>query len=112
MSSNKRLKGVDFARFCAFLGMVLVNFRIVLTPEANQSAFVNFFEGKAAALFVVLVGVGLGMFEGLGWLGALTENQSIVASLVFCALSIIFAALSMRMFKVGPLELLMRKIAG
>lgn len=61
MSSNKRLEGLDFARFCAFVGMVLVNFRIVLTTEANQSAFVTFLEGKAAALFVVLAGVGLGL---------------------------------------------------
>ncbi len=61
MSSKKRLEGLDLARFCAFVGMVLVNFRIVLIPEANQSAFVNFFEGKAAALFVVLAGVGLGL---------------------------------------------------
>lgn len=56
----QRLDGLDFARFVAFVGMVLVNFRIVLAPTA-EGGFTTLFEGKAAASFVVLAGLGLGL---------------------------------------------------
>ncbi|UWQ57463.1 heparan-alpha-glucosaminide N-acetyltransferase domain-containing protein [Leisingera caerulea] len=57
-----RLHGLDIARFFAFCGMVLVNFRIAaqVTPGTDTvSLFTNALEGRAAALFVVLAGVGL-----------------------------------------------------
>lgn len=57
-----RLHGLDIARFIAFCGMVLVNFRIVAatTPGSDwASLLTNALEGRAAALFVVLAGVGI-----------------------------------------------------
>ena len=57
-----RLHGLDIARFLAFCGMVLVNFRIAaqVTPGTDTvSLFTNGLEGRAAALFAVLAGVGL-----------------------------------------------------
>ncbi|MFY0311642.1 DUF418 domain-containing protein [Leisingera sp. D0M16] len=59
-----RLHGLDIARFLAFCGMVLVNFRIAaqVTPGTDAiSLFTNGLEGRAAALFVVLAGVGLSL---------------------------------------------------
>lgn len=59
-----RLHGLDIARFLAFLGMVLVNFRIAaqVTPGADvYSQLTNALEGRAAALFVVLAGIGLSL---------------------------------------------------
>ena len=59
-----RLQGLDIARFAAFCGMVLVNFRIaaLVTPGSDfASALTNALEGRAAALFVVLAGVGLSL---------------------------------------------------
>lgn len=61
-----RLQGLDIARFIAFCGMVLVNFRIaaLVTPGADfASAFTNALEGRAAALFVILAGVGLSLAQ-------------------------------------------------
>jgi uncharacterized protein len=55
-----RFDGLDFARFVAFVGMVLVNFRIVLAPTA-EGVITSLLEGKAAAAFVVLAGLGLGL---------------------------------------------------
>lgn len=55
-----RLHGLDIARFLAFCGMVLVNFRIAaqVTPGTDAiSLFTNSLEGRAAALFVVLAGL-------------------------------------------------------
>lgn len=57
-----RLHGLDIARFFAFCGMVLVNFRIAaqVSPGSDfASLLTNALEGRAAALFVILAGIGL-----------------------------------------------------
>ncbi len=57
-----RLHGLDIARFLAFAGMVLVNFRIVAGPPDGTdfgTLITHGLEGRAAALFVVLAGVGV-----------------------------------------------------
>ncbi|PCI87327.1 MAG: transporter [Hyphomicrobiales bacterium] len=61
-----RIEGLDFARFLAFLGMVLVNFKIVMLPSdvvtyGAAGWFYDALEGRAAALFVILAGIGLGL---------------------------------------------------
>lgn len=59
-----RLEGLDVARFLALVGMVIVNFKIVMGVEETTgvaSAVTSALEGRAAALFVVLAGVGLGL---------------------------------------------------
>ena len=60
----KRLEALDAARFLAFCGMVLVNFRIAAEVAPGQdwaSILINSLEGRAAALFVVLAGIGIGL---------------------------------------------------
>lgn len=60
----QRLNGLDLARFFAFAGMVIVNFKIAMgvTQTTGFAArFTALFEGRAAATFVVLAGVGLGL---------------------------------------------------
>ncbi|MCA8835046.1 MAG: DUF418 domain-containing protein [Proteobacteria bacterium] len=66
--SPKRLIGLDIARFIAFVGMVIVNFKIVMgvagingTFEHVLSGFTILLEGRAAASFVTLAGLGLGL---------------------------------------------------
>jgi len=60
-----RLDGLDIARFLALIGMVIVNFSIVMgTEEVKTGAWgwlATTLHGRAAALFVVLAGVGLGL---------------------------------------------------
>ncbi len=63
-SQKPRLDGLDFARFLAFVGMVFVNFKIVMGAEGGKdwlSIATGALEGRAAATFVVLAGVGLGL---------------------------------------------------
>ncbi len=69
-STSKRLEGLDVARFLAFVGMVIVNFTIVMGAEGGEgsvggegiaSLLSGALEGRAAATFVVLAGVGLGL---------------------------------------------------
>lgn len=62
MSQASRLEGLDLARFLAFVGMVIVNFKVVMVTDADTGGLAGFtaaLEGRAAATFVVLAGVGL-----------------------------------------------------
>ena len=57
-----RIVAFDVARSFAIYGMILVNFWLVLgSPESHWSWLVVIIEGKAAATFVVLAGVGLSL---------------------------------------------------
>ena len=59
-----RLTGLDIARFIAFTGMVLVNFRIAAQVTGSTdwaSQITHLLEGRAAALFVTLAGVGISL---------------------------------------------------
>ena len=58
---KKRIIGIDVARALAVIGMIIVNFKIVFGQHGDEwlKTFAHFFEGKAAATFVVLAGVGL-----------------------------------------------------
>ena len=64
-SSKPRLEGLDVARFFAFVGMVIVNFKIAMGADAESDGILSIFtqalEGRAAATFVVLAGIGLGL---------------------------------------------------
>ena len=58
-----RLEGLDLARFLAFTGMVIVNFKVVMGVDfSDEGSFLSeLLTGRAAATFVVLAGVGLGL---------------------------------------------------
>ena len=59
-----RVTGIDTARFIAYCGMVLVNFRLAAEVSSTgdwPSRITDALEGRAAALFVVLAGVGLAL---------------------------------------------------
>jgi uncharacterized membrane protein YeiB len=60
---TKRITGIDFARALAIIGMIIVNFKMVVGAEGGGWAleFAELFSGRAAALFVVLAGVGIGL---------------------------------------------------
>ena len=63
---SERLIGLDIARYLAFVGMVLVNFDIVMSygVQSNEGFFNEFIgqlQGRASATFIVLAGIGLGL---------------------------------------------------
>ncbi|MCG8429410.1 MAG: DUF418 domain-containing protein, partial [Chromatiales bacterium] len=63
--TKSRLEGLDLARLIAFVGMVIVNFKIVMGADGGDdglSRLTAMLEGRAAATFVVLAGIGLGLF--------------------------------------------------
>ncbi len=64
-ASLPRLDGLDVARGLAFVGMVLVNYGVVMAMGGRDPAWVkalrDAFTGRAAALFVLLAGAGLSL---------------------------------------------------
>lgn len=62
--TTHRLHGLDLARFLAYVGMVIVNFSVVMGADdagGLVGSIITSFQGRAAATFVVLAGVGLGL---------------------------------------------------
>lgn len=60
---EKRIIGIDVARAFAVIGMIVVNFKIVFSENGLNwvQSFAHIFDGKVAAKFVVLPGIGLAL---------------------------------------------------
>jgi uncharacterized membrane protein YeiB len=60
---KQRIIGIDVARALAVIGMIIVNFKVVFGEKGLLwvESIANIFDGKAAATFVVLAGVGLAL---------------------------------------------------
>ena len=76
---HNRLEGLDLARAMALLGMVLVNFRIAMGVLAGGPTWLkpllDALEGRSAASFVVLAGIGLGLStRKLAWSAAMSHT--------------------------------------
>ena len=61
--SAERVIGFDLARALAILGMVVVHFSLVMAADRSGPAWLTevlgFLDGRAAATFVILAGVGV-----------------------------------------------------
>ena len=62
-ATNKRIFGYDFARGLAIIGMVFVNFKMVIAVKSDAFLYnvIEILSGKAAALFVILAGVSISL---------------------------------------------------
>ncbi|MDQ1919691.1 DUF418 domain-containing protein [Massilia pseudoviolaceinigra] len=62
---KQRIVGLDLARALAVIGMVVVNFKVVMHAGATDAswwlALFDALDGRASAIFVVLAGVGLSL---------------------------------------------------
>ncbi len=60
-ANQQRIIGYDFARGLAILGMIIVNFKTVMAMQSATPLYkaLDFLSGKAAALFIILAGVGM-----------------------------------------------------
>jgi uncharacterized protein len=67
LHTGVRIEGFDLARALAFLGMVFVNFRVALATEEGSPPWLTWLDtrldGRAAATFVILAGVGLSLLS-------------------------------------------------
>lgn len=66
-SQSPRIVGYDVARALAIFGMVIVNFKVVMGASNAGSAWlvwlVGLLDGRAAATFVILAGVGISLMS-------------------------------------------------
>ncbi len=67
---------------------------------------------QSLTLYLAHIIIGMGVLEGLGLLGGQSATSAAIAALVFCAAACIYAALWQRVAQRGPLEALMRRVAG
>ncbi|AUC86330.1 hypothetical protein CW731_14055 [Polaribacter sp. ALD11] len=60
---KKRIIGIDVARALAVMGMIIVNFKVVFGDNGRNwiKSAASIFDGKAAATFVVLAGIGVAL---------------------------------------------------
>jgi hypothetical protein len=86
--SARRLRGVDAARGVALLGMMAVHALVVGTPAEGGSWLANTAQGRAAALFGLLAGVGIAFMTGRRRLTAGRPAAGHAASLAVRALAI------------------------
>ena len=72
---KKRIIGIDVARALAVIGMIIVNFKVVFGQNGQNwvNAIASIFDGKAAATFVVLAGIGLALMTN----SAIKNNDQI-----------------------------------
>jgi uncharacterized protein len=77
---KQRIIGLDVARALAVIGMIIVNFKVVFGAEGQSWAksFASVFDGKAAATFVVLAGVGLALMTN----SAIKNNDKLKLKIV------------------------------
>lgn len=65
-----RIIGYDLARALAIFGMVIVNYKVVMNASKNGPDWLiwlaGLFDGRAAATFVILAGIGIAMLSKKG----------------------------------------------
>ncbi|WP_202800345.1 DUF418 domain-containing protein [Nitratireductor aquibiodomus] len=102
------LAGMGMASFvvgvCLWLAELaaMAPFMRVVVPAGRQTL----------TLYIAHIMVGMGVIEALGMLGGQTLGVSFMASLFFCFVAVLFAWLWSRAFRRGPVEMLMRELAG
>jgi len=67
--NSQRIAGFDIARACAVVGMVIVNFKVVMGASGKGPTWLvwiaSLLDGRAAATFVVLAGVGISLMSDM-----------------------------------------------
>ncbi len=74
----------------------------IVTPAGRQTL----------TLYIAHILIGMGVLEGLGMLGEQNLSTAVMAALLFCLIATVYALLWSRYFKRGPIEAIMRKVAG
>ena len=103
--------------FIAGLGAacIVVGFCLLVEATLKWSRVLDFLVPagrQTLTLYIAHILIGMGTLEAMGMLGEQTLRQSVLASFVFCAASTVYAFFWSKAFKRGPVEALMRKLAG
>lgn len=95
-SGNKRLAGFDLARSLAVFAMMIINFSCVFSQYETApywlSALVEKSKGRAAALFVLLAGIGISLLTRNARQSATPENLCLARTTLLKRSIFLFAA--------------------
>jgi uncharacterized protein len=102
VGAGDRILGYDLARSFALLGMIVVHFGLVMAADPSRPVWatevMKFLDGRAAATFVVLAGVGLSLRSrravAAGDLAAISEVRRVLVRRGLFLLAIGFANLA------------------
>ena len=103
-----RLQAYDVARGLAFLGMVIVNYKILLAglrPDGPDwlKSFTDVFTGRAAALFVVVAGAGISLMVSR----AMKKEAGLAAvRFILCKRALFLVALGYGWVELWPADIL------
>jgi len=67
---------------------------------------------QTLTLYVAHIYIGMGALEMLGLIGDQSLERALLAALIFCVASVLFAWVWSKRFRRGPLEAVMRAVAG
>ena len=67
---------------------------------------------QTLTLYIAHILIGMGILEAAGLLGGQSPERAVLAAAVFCLAAMVYAYVWSRAFKRGPIEFLMRKLAG
>jgi uncharacterized protein len=85
-TGSQRIEGLDVARSLAILGMMVVHFMLVMTdgvpPEEWSDGLLNVLDGRAAATFVILAGMGVTLLARKAQSPAGTASQKTMAAIL------------------------------
>ncbi|MFK3937517.1 DUF418 domain-containing protein [Alkalihalobacillus sp. NPDC078783] len=102
--SNHRIEGLDFARALAMFGMLVMNFMVSTGAQGNGAPalvwFTNLFEGRAAATFVTLAGIGISLMTRKA---RITSEQAVIQNTRTSLLkrSLFLFVLGMLLYSIG-----------
>ncbi|UKS28644.1 DUF418 domain-containing protein [Paenibacillus sp. HWE-109] len=78
-ASAQRITALDFARALAIFGMIIVNYKLAMEADNGGAAWLiavaGLFEGRAAALFVILAGIGVSLMTSKAYL---SRNKDLI----------------------------------
>ncbi len=95
---------------CAVVGLCLF-----IESQLSRSRILGYLTAagrQTLTLYIAHILIGMGILESFGMIGGQTTSTAMVASVVFCVFATIFASIWSRYFKRGPIESVMRKLAG
>lgn len=108
-SVTGRIVGLDIARAFAIVGMVIVNFKITMGAEASGPGwlrtFAALFDGRAAATFVVLAGIGASLGSRRARTGGDGADRR-AAQITLAKRALFLFALGWAFFPVWPADIL------
>ncbi len=85
---------------------------LILNKRWARSALLVPAGRQSLTLYIAHIVIGMGTLEALGLLGNQSIAVSLTAALLSCALAVLYAKLWSCYFRRGPIEALMRKLAG